>query len=470
MLESNSAEPSLKLFFPLYAALLGLTIMGFLGISYVGEHYFHSSQAVLREVSDVLHKEHFNVVVHVLATLAAVVGVGAFFSWLLGKCGQPAVIGEVIAGIVLGPSLLGQISPWLMHLLIPGTDVDPSRFVLTALNAIAQLGVILYMFLVGMELNLDKAGRMARTALMISHASIVVPFLCGALLSVGLYTYYSGEGVSFTIFSMFMGVAMSITAFPVLSRILVDRGLAKTDLGVMALSCAAMDDVTAWCLLAFIVGIAESQTRSVAMILATTLAFVFAMFQIVQPLLKRWLARNVESESLTVGVASAILIGLLISAIATEAIGIHAIFGAFLFGAVIPHDSPVAIKMAQQLKMIVLLVLMPAFFAITGMNTQIGLIHGASQWLICLAIIAVATIGKFGGTYVAAKFMGLNRTTAAALGLLMNTRGLMELVVLNIGLSLGVISPRLFSMMVLMALATTMLTGPLLTKLVPTTR
>lgn len=406
-----------------------------------------------------------DVVFHVLATLAAIIGMGNLLSGVFRRFGQPAVIGEVVAGIVLGPSLLGTIAPDAMNFLIPGPETDPQRLVLSSLKTIAQLGVVLYMFIVGLELNTQKVGRQAHAAVAISHASIVFPFILGAALALWLYPLLSSSDVPFTCFALFLGVAMSITAFPVLARILTDRGLDQTEMGVIALSCAASDDVTAWCLLAFVVGVAQAKLAGAMIVVVTSILFIAVMLLIVKPLAVRWIAwaepRNLDRQT-----TSFLLIAVLCSALSTEAIGIHAVFGAFLLGAIIPHDSRIAKELSDKLRDVVTTLLLPAFFAVTGMNTRIGLITGMQSWLICGAILAIATVGKFGGTLVASRLTGLDWRTSTALGILMNTRGLMELIVLNIGLSLGVISPKLFAMMVLMALATTVATAPILKVLV----
>ena len=405
-----------------------------------------------------------DVVVHVLATLASVIGLGNLLAWGLRRIHQPAVIGEVIAGILLGPSVLGLFSPETMQRLIPDAATDPHRLVISSLNSIAQLGVVLYMFIVGLELNLRKVGQQAKAAIAISHASIVFPFVLGAGMALWLYPILSSREVPFTSFALFLGVAMSITAFPILARILTDQGLQQTDLGVIALSCAAADDVTAWCLLAFVVGVANAQLGSAVIVAMATLTFIVIMFVVVRPLLIRWIAWA-EPRFADERAIPWFLMLLLCSALTTEAIGIHAVFGAFLLGTVIPHDSRVAKSLSQKLHDVVTILLLPAFFAVTGMNTRIGLINGWESWLICGTIIVFATAGKFGGTIIAARFVGLDWRTSSALGILMNTRGLMELIVLNIGLSLGVISPKLFAMMVMMALVTTLTTTPILKRL-----
>lgn len=299
-----------------------------------------------------------------------------------------------------------------------------------------------------------------------SHASILAPFLLGSLLGLDLYPRLSNSAVPFTSFALFMGVAMPITAFPVLARILSDRGISRTDLGVVALSCAAIDDVTAWCLLALVVGVARAQVGEAVLVVGGALIYIALMFLIVRPILSR-VASRWETERLPREAVALVLVALLVSTLTTEFIGIHAIFGAFLLGAVIPHNSAVAQSFIRQLEHVVTILFLPAFFAFTGMRTRIDLVSGLDQWLICGLIILVATLGKFGGTIVAARLTGLGWRAAAALGTLMNTRGLMELVVLNIGLDLKVIAPTLFSMMVLMALVTTVATSPVLRLLMP---
>jgi Kef-type K+ transport system membrane component KefB len=331
---------------------------------------------------------------------------------------------------------------------------------------IAQLGVILYMFLVGLELNPGVLRGRAHATVAISHASIIVPFLLGAALALVLYPRLSSSEVSFTSFALFVGVAMSITAFPVLARILTDRGMQKTRLGVLALGCAATDDVTAWCLLAFVVGVAQARVSGAVLVLGLTAAYIGFMVLVVRPVARRFLAR-LDEGGLSQGVVAVVFGALLLSALATEAIGVHALFGAFLLGAVIPHDSAVAGAFTRKLEDLVTVLLLPAFFAFTGMRTRIGLVSGLEEWLVCGLIVLVATAGKFGGTLAAARLTDLGWREAAALGLLMNTRGLMELIALNIGLDLKVISPALFAMMVVMALATTVATAPLLHLLTP---
>ena len=400
-----------------------------------------------------------DVLLHVLLALVAVVITGQLVGRLFVWIGQPPVIGEVVGGILLGPSLLGWIAPNVSAFLLPDS-------VAPYLGVIAQLGVILYMFLVGLELNGDRLRDRVHTTVAISHASIVLPFLLGAVLALDLYPRLSSSDVQFTSFALFMGVAMSITAFPVLARILTDRKMTKTELGVMALTCAAADDVTAWCLLAFVVGVHQAKLDGALWVALLALAYLGFMFFVARPIVTRIVSRWRDQPPSQHVIALA-LVGVLLSALTTELIGVHAIFGAFLLGAIIPHDSGLARTLTHKLEDLVTVLLLPAFFAFTGMRTKIGLLSGLENWLICGLIIVVATAGKFGGTLIAARLTGQSWRNSAGLGILMNTRGLMELIVLNIGLDLGVISPTLFAMMVLMALATTIATTPILQWIAP---
>ncbi len=397
---------------------------------------------------------HNDTLFHVLLALIVIIVASRLTGVLFRRIGQPPVIGEVVAGILLGPSLLGRVSPAAGEWLLP-----PS--VAPYLGVLAQVGVILFMFLVGLELDTGVLRKRAHVTIAISHASIVAPFLLGSATALWVYPKLSHRGVPFGVFALFMGVAMSVTAFPVLARILTDRGIQRTRLGVIALACAAVDDVTAWCLLALVSGVAQARMDGALRTLGLAALYVAVMLGVVRPAVTRAVRKQELVGALSPHTTAVVLVGLLASALATESIGIHALFGAFLLGAVIPHESLLAKSMRQKLEDVVLVFLLPAFFAFTGMRTQIGLVHGAGQWLVCAALVAVACAGKFGGTVVAARLSGLDARDAASLGVLMNTRGLMELIVLNVGLDLGVLSPTLFAMMVLMALTTTLATTPL---------
>ncbi len=394
------------------------------------------------------------VILPLLIALTAVIVTGRLLGRAFAAIGQPPVIGEVIAGVVLGPSVLGALWPDAGAFILP-SSVAPS------LGVVAQLGVILYMFLVGLELNPDALRGQLRATVAISQTSIVVPFVLGWGLAVYLYPRFSSADVPFVSFALFLGIAMSITAFPVLARILSDLNMTRTPLGVVALTCAAIDDVTAWCLLALVVGVVQASAGGALATIVLTLAFMATMFIVVRPAVAR-LIRSAGERETSRGVIALTIAAMLVSALITESIGVHAIFGAFLLGAVIPHDSRLAHAMVGSLETLVTVLLLPAFFAFAGMRTEIGLLTGAGPWIACGLIILVATVGKAAGTFVAARLTGMSARDAAGLGVLMNTRGLMQLIVLNVGLDLGVISPTLFTMMVLMALATTMATTPVL--------
>jgi Kef-type K+ transport system membrane component KefB len=431
-----------------------LTVIAYFGIRWIGETTLTTAAVVAEGVAEAKPiKPVDHTIYHVLLALMIILVAGRVFGKLLGLVGQPQVIGEVVAGIALGPSFLGWISPDTMNYVLP-------KQVLPFLGVIAQIGIILYMFLIGLELNGSLLRKRAHATIAISHASIIAPFLLGSVLSLGLYHELAPEGVSFTIFSLFMGVAMSITAFPVLARILTDHNIEKTPIGIMAISCAATDDVTAWCLLALLVGFAHTSVASAIAVMVFTVAYVLFMVIIARPFVARW-AENRPQGADPNGFAIA-LGAMLLSSLFTEVIGIHAIFGAFLLGAIVPHESPIAKSLVSKLQDFVSILFLPAFFAYTGMRTSIGLVSTPWEWGVCIAIIAVATLGKFGATVLAARLLKVDWRSSSILGALMNTRGLMELVVLNIGLDLGVITPTLFAMMVIMALVTTFMTTPML--------
>ncbi|HTR62154.1 MAG TPA: cation:proton antiporter [Candidatus Binataceae bacterium] len=396
-----------------------------------------------------------DVLMHVLLALVVVIvlarAIGSLFAYLQ----QPAVVGEIIAGILLGPSLLGRVSPAASAYLFSPTVVP-------MLGTLSEIGVVLYMFLVGLELDTTLLRRRGHAAVAISHASIVVPFICGTVLALYLYPRLSTQSATFTSFSLFLGVSMSVTAFPVLARILTDRKMHKSRMGAMTLTCAAVDDVTAWCLLAIVVSIVQAKSAGAIWTIAMALTFIAALLLVVRPIMVRLTSIYGNRGRLTQGVMAVLFVALLMSALFTDLIGIHAVFGAFALGAVIPHDSGMARDLTDRLEDLLVVLLLPAFFAYTGLRTQLSLVSGLSQWTMCGLIVVVASVGKFGGSALAARFTGLNWRDSSALGILMNTRGLVELIVLNIGLDLGVISPELFAMLVIMALVTTFSTTPIL--------
>jgi Kef-type K+ transport system membrane component KefB len=388
---------------------------------------------------------------HVLLTMAAVAALAQVSGRLFARMRQPAVVGEMIAGICLGPSLLGRISPAAAEMLLPHA-VGPY------VRLIAQIGVVLFMFLVGLELDVARLQQRFRSAAIISMSGIVVPLGIGAITATGLHRFLAPHGVGKPIFTAFFAVAISVTAFPVLARIVSERNLQKSPLGVMALTCAAIDDASAWCLLAIVASFAASQPGGGLMTLGLTAVYVVVMITIVRPLL----ARSLDEEEPPRGTVASVFLLLLASALVTEWIGIHALFGAFMLGAIMPSEGRISRRFVAQLQDLVQVVLLPVFFAFTGMRTEVGLLVGGHAWLLCGLIIGLAFVAKLGGVSITARLLGLRWQQAVALGVLMNTRGLMELIVLNVGLDLGILSRELFAMMVLMAIVTTIASGPLL--------
>jgi Kef-type K+ transport system membrane component KefB/nucleotide-binding universal stress UspA family protein len=397
-----------------------------------------------------------------LAQIVAVIVVSRIIGVGARRLGQPLVIAEIVAGIALGPSLLGWLAPEAAQVLFAPDSM-------ATLKLTSQIGLVLFMFLIGLELDPGLLRGRGRTSVLISHSSIVLPFVLGVVLALWLHDDYAPANVSFWAFALFMGAAMSITAFPVLARILTERRLLRTRLGAVAIACAAVDDVTAWCILAFVVAIARAGHVSSALVTtALSVAYIATMVVVVRPLMARLAARVATPEAMTQNIVALVLVVVFLSSWATELIGIHALFGAFLLGAILPKTGGFAHGLATKLEDVVVVVLLPLFFAFSGLRTEIGLLDSAEHWLVCAAIVAVACIGKFGGSVLPARITGLSWRESGALGLLMNTRGLMELIVLNIGLDLGVITPAVFSMMVIMALVTTFMTTPLLEWIYPT--
>lgn len=397
---------------------------------------------------------HASALVTLLVQMIVIIVVGQLFAVVARRIGQPAVVAQVIAGIALGPSLLGVASPSVMTTLWAADS-------LPALNAVGQFGLVLFMFLIGLEFDLKLVRGLGKASVLISQSSIVAPFAMGIALAWPLYGELAPPGVPFLPFALFLGVAMSITAFPVLARILAERQALRTKIGAIALACAAVDDVTAWCVLAFVVSVARAEGPGAAL-RTTAYAVLFVGFVViaVRPVLARIATRTREGASQ--GLLAAIFLLVLASAAITETIGIHALFGAFLMGVVMPRESGFTEALVEKLEDIVVVVLLPVFFACSGLRTNLGLMNTTDAWLQCAVVVAVACAGKFGGSLVAARFSGLTWQESSAIGILMNTRGLMQLVVLNVGLDLGVISQELFAMMVVMAVATTVLTSPLL--------
>ena len=379
---------------------------------------------------------------------------------LFKKIHQPQVVGEMVAGILLGPSLLGWFAPGVSKMLFPASGMG-------YLSALSQIGLMFFMFLVGVSLHPKELKGNGRVALITSHASIVTPFCLGSILAIFLYPRLSNDSVSFTSFALFIGCAMSITAFPVLARILTERNLLQTRMGALSIACAAVDDVTGWCILAYVVLLVRAQSATSMWITAGgALLYVGLMLIGVRPLLSRFESSYRKHGRLTENSLCCMVVLALISALVTERLGIHLLFGAFLLGSIMPKHAAFTRSVLDRLESLTVVVLLPLFFAFSGLRTSVGVVHG-KLWFYTLLVIAVAIAGKFGGSALAARTAGLSWRDATSLGVLMNTRGLMELIALNIGLDIGVISPTVFTMMVLMALTTTFMTSPLLALVYP---
>ena len=391
-----------------------------------------------------------------LAQIITIIVVARFFGWVFRKIGQPSVIGEIIAGIVLGPSLLGLYFPEFSIALFPIQSLGNLQF-------LSQIGLILFMFIIGMELDLKVLQNRAKEAIVISHASIVIPFALGIGLAYFVYYRFAPVGVAFLPFALFMGIAMSITAFPVLARIVQERGIHKTKLGAIVITCAAADDITAWCLLAAVIAIVKAGTFvSSLYVIGLAIFYVIVMLFVVKPFLKKIGELYGTKDNLSKPVVAIFFLILIISSYTTEIIGIHALFGAFMTGVIMPDITKFRNLFIEKVEDVSVILLLPLFFVYTGLRTEIGLINDPYLWKVTGFIILVAVIGKFLGSALAAKFVGQSWRDSFTIGALMNTRGLMELVVLNIGLDLKVLTPEVFTMMVIMALVTTFMTGPTL--------
>jgi Kef-type K+ transport system membrane component KefB len=391
----------------------------------------------------------------ILLQISTILISARFFGFLCRKIGQPNVIGEIIAGIVLGPSLLGIYFPDVFMFLFPKKS-------LVNLQYLSQIGLILFMFIIGMEVNLKSLKDKAKDAIIISHASILIPFGLGMTLAYYLYMHYAPPAVSFISFSLFLGIAMSITAFPVLARIVQERGLGHTKIGAIVITCAAADDITAWCILAAVVAVVKAGAV-ISLITTLTLAvfYVIVMIKIVGPILLKVSNRqNISMKSKSM--VALYFTVLILSSYATETIGIHALFGAFMAGIVMPAKAELRNKLIYKIEDVALVLLLPLFFVFTGLKTQINLLNSFELWKVAAIIVIVAFTGKFFGSALTARFIGQTWKDSFTIGALMNTRGLVEIVVLNIGYDLNILSPTMFAMLIIMALITTFMTGPIL--------
>ncbi|UPZ14234.1 cation:proton antiporter [Flavobacterium humidisoli] len=415
-----------------------------------------SDKSQWSEFLDSLIKNLHHPLALLLAQIVTIIFVARIFGWICIKIKQPAVIGEMIAGIVMGPSLIGMYLPEFSTALFPAESLGNLQF-------LSQIGLILFMYIVGMEIDMKILRNKAHDAVVISHASIIIPFVLGMGLAYFIYDEFAPADVQFTSFGLFAGIAMSITAFPVLARIVQERGIHKTKLGTIVITCAAADDITAWCILAVVIAIVKAGSFGSALYtVVLALGYVFLMIKVVRPFLKRIGDLYATSEKLSKPIVAIFFLTLVVSSYLTEVIGIHALFGAFIAGAIMPENIRFRNLFIEKVEDVALVLLLPLFFVFTGLRTQIGLLNEPYLWKIAGLIFAVAVIGKFVSSALAARFVGQNWKDSLSIGALMNTRGLTELVALNIGYDLGVLSPELFSMFVIMALATTFMTGPTL--------
>lgn len=431
------------------ASSAAITTQPIPNLSTPSNHPASSWSALQENLSNPLGRLLLQLIVIVVATRT----IGSVFF----KFGLPAVVGEIAAGILLGPSLLGWLCPSISNFIFTTASLN-------ILGLFSQIGVTVFMFIMGMELDVSDLKEKARPAILISQIGILVPYIFGMASAVFLYPSYASAGTSFTAFALFLGIAMSITAFPVLVRILEERDMVKTPLGSAAITCAAIGDASAWAILALVIAFVRAEgMRATLFDFALLIIFVFFMLIVV----RRYLPRQIGVEALAgnapnLRAMASVLLLMIGSALATEIMGIHALFGAFLAGMIMPRQKAFRDYLAVRLENFTCVLLLPLFFAFSGLRTHIGLLNDTTSWLICLAIVIIATVGKLGSNMVAAKLNGLSWNDAFAFGALMNTRGLMELIALNIGYDLGILPPRIFTILVLMALITTFLTGPLL--------
>jgi Kef-type K+ transport system membrane component KefB len=415
------------------------------------------AQPLLQAMSEQLRKNINSPLGGLMLQILTILGVSRICGLAFRRLGQPQVMGEILAGILLGPSLFKVLAPAAHAYLFPESSL-PRLFFLS------NIGLVLFMFTVGLELDLKSLGTRAKSALLISHMSIILPFVLGAGLALVLYSEFAPTKYGFVSFALFMGISMSITAFPVLARIIQENNLTRTALGSAAITAAAIDDVTAWCILAVVVDIVQSGSPigawAVVSLAAAYIAFALLVARPAIADLLQW--SGPHSDAIPRTTLAVVFMILLASCLATETIGIHALFGAFLAGVIMPEKGSIKAKLTDSVHDVCTLVLLPLFFAFTGLRTEIGLLNDVHAWLICALVISVAVAGKVGGSVLAARWTGLEWRESAALGALMNTRGLVELVVLNIGYDLGILSPKIFTILVIMAVVTTMMTGPLL--------
>ena len=365
--------------------------------------------------------------------------------------GQPKVVGEILGGLALGPALLGAISPQIDANLFPSNT-------LPTLQTLGDIGLVLYMFSMGMHIDTQDMLKRGHKAMVVSLSGILIPLLLGGILAYFLFPDFGGSNATILSFTLLVGTAMAITAFPVLARLLEERQMLTSSIGTLALLCAAITDIVGWCLLAFITMIIHSTgITSVLMMLGLLILFIVVMLAVVRPLLL-WSDRHLRSKPTQLVLVTVLL---LMSAYATNAIGIHPVFGAFMMGMILPRHTT-AFKQVQNIEQLNTILFLPLYFVYNGLRVHIGLINSPALWLLVVLVLIVACLGKILGGTLSLKLFGSSWHRSLTLGTLLNTRGLVELILLNIALDLKVITPTLFAILVIMAIATTMMAPPLL--------
>ena len=390
---------------------------------------------------------------YILLQLVCIILAVQICGWLCHRMGQQWVIGEILAGLLLGPSLLGGLWPGLKTQIFVGST-------LPTLQTLGDIGLVLYMFSLGSRLDTGLMLRQSRKALATSFSGILLPLGMGSGLAFFLYQHpgFAGTKATALSFMLIVGTSLSITAFPVLARLLTEKQMVHTRIGTLALTCAAVDDVIAWCLLALVIAIVHATSLSAMLLtLGGVVLFALGMYTIVRPLLF-WADRHISAQQPMLAFTTVML---LVAAYLTNAMGIHPVFGAFVMGVILPRRARF-VEYIRNLDQVNGVLFLPLFFVYSGLRTQIGLINTPWLWLLCLLVLTIACVGKIGGGTLCVRLMGDSWKEALSLGVLMNTRGLVELIVLNIGLDLGVLSPSLFAILVIMALVTTMMASPLL--------
>ncbi len=399
----------------------------------------------------------------VLAQLTVIIVAARVFAILFRRIGQPSAVGEIIAGLVLGPSVLGKLEAagWLPH--ISGFFFNPA--VAPVFSVISQIGLILLMFLIGLEFDYGHLKSHGKSAMGISIVGVALPFFFG--LAVGRLIYPHLESSPNRLgFALFMGTAMSITALPILGRIMMEMNISRTRIGAITITAAAIDDATGWIVLAGVSALVQARFQlinSLGMI-AMTLGFAAVMLFLVRPAMRWWIARAFSGDRNELGLneMATVLVLLFLCAIATNLIGIFAIFGAFMFGAVLSDQHRFREAVSRSLREFVTVFFLPIFFTLTGLRTDVGTLHSATMWGLALVVLLAAVAGKFGGCSAAARLRGFSWRDSICIGVMMNTRALMELVVINVGYDLGVIPRSVFCMLVIMAIVTTVMTTPIL--------